>query len=147
MTTVNNQTELSAWGGNTDLTFGSDFTITGTWTPLNINASVTINGNFHTITTSITSFSGLFFIPTNSSYTMTIQKINIVYNSGSSIANSCGSIVGNCDNSACGYTLSINMCSATGAGTNNHINRYGGGIAGRYLANTTIYKCVAKNLI
>ena len=147
MTTVNSQTELSAWGGNTNLTFGSDFTITGTWTPLNINASVTINGNFHTITTSITSFSGLFFIPINSTYTTTIQKINIVYNSGSSIANFCGSIVGNCVNSATFYTLSINMCSATGAGTDNYIGTTGGGIAGRYLSNTTIYKCVAKNLI
>ena len=147
MTTVNSQAQLLAWGGNDNLTFGSYFTITGTWTPLNINNSVTINGNFHTITIGITLFSGLFKIPINSSSTITIQNINMVYNTGSSIADGGGSIVGDCAGSNNFYTLSITACSATGAGTNNYIGSTGGGIVGRMLSHTTISKCVTKNLI
>ena len=62
MTTVNNQPELNTRDENTNLTFGSNFDITGSWTPKNINAGVTINGNYRVITINIALFPELFFI-------------------------------------------------------------------------------------
>ena len=143
-TVVTSKIELSNWAGTTNLTFGSDFTISDTWTPLNINASVTINGNNRVITINIADFPGLFLIPISSS-TISIQNINTVHAINSSIASGGGGIVGTSTINNSTHILTITNCCVTGAG-NNYMNDSSGGIIGSYSQNTTITNCVAKNL-
>ena len=143
-TVVTSKIELSNWAGTTNLTFGSDFTISDTWTPLNINASVTINGNNRVITINIADFPGLFLIPISSS-TISIQDINTVHAINSSIASGGGGIVGTSTINNSTHILTITNCCVTGAG-NNYMNDSSGGIIGSYSKNTTITNCVAKNL-